>query len=60
MKINVSVNDLGFVFGLAVFAYGLYGWHWQIAAVVVGVLIMILSAWRALGERVNGNTRKDA
>jgi hypothetical protein len=61
MKMPVSINDAGFVCGFGLFGWGLWGWHWQIAAVVVGGLIMALSAWGALGERMDArNTRKDA
>jgi TctA family transporter len=60
MKIPVSGCDVWFVIGLGLLGYGLYGWHWQIASAVVGVVIMLLSVWGALGERVNGNTSKDA
>jgi hypothetical protein len=61
MKIPISVNDGGFAVGTAVLAWGLWGWHWQIAAIVVGLLIMALCAWGALGERMDdGDTRKNA
>lgn len=56
----MSRNDVFFTVGFASFVWGLAGWYWQIAAIAAGVIIMILSAWSALGERVNGNTRKDA
>ena len=61
MKLPVSRYDVFFAVGFASFVWGLAGWYWQIAAIAAGVVVMALSAYGALGERMDdGNTRKDA